>query len=69
LKALPKARRIAKGTRAIVVENIVGSIVVKFAIMALSITIPSFPLIVSIFADVGVMLVAVCNSLRTALIK
>ncbi|MDE6850242.1 MAG: cadmium-translocating P-type ATPase, partial [Clostridia bacterium] len=69
LKALPKARRIAKGTRAIVVENIVGSLVVKFAIMALSIAIPSFPLIVSIFADVGVMLVAVCNSLRTALIK
>ncbi|MDE7256828.1 MAG: cadmium-translocating P-type ATPase, partial [Clostridia bacterium] len=31
LKALPKARRIAKGTRAIVVENIVGSLVVKFA--------------------------------------
>lgn len=69
LKALPKARKIAKGTRAIVVENIVGSLVVKFAIMALSIAIPSFPLIVSIFADVGVMLVAVCNSLRTALIK
>ncbi|MCM1439072.1 MAG: cadmium-translocating P-type ATPase [Roseburia sp.] len=69
LKALPKARKIAKGTRRIVVENIVGSLVVKFAIMALSIAIPSFPLIVSIFADVGVMLVAVCNSLRTALIK
>ncbi|MCM1546704.1 MAG: cadmium-translocating P-type ATPase [Clostridiales bacterium] len=69
LKLLPKARKIAKGTRRIVVENIVGSLVVKFAIMALSIAIPSFPLIVSIFADVGVMLVAVCNSLRTALIK
>lgn len=69
LKALPKARKIAKGTRRIVVENIVGSLVVKFAIMALSIAIPSFPLIISIFADVGVMLVAVCNSLRTALIK
>ncbi|MCM1546609.1 MAG: cadmium-translocating P-type ATPase [Clostridiales bacterium] len=69
LKALPKARKIAKGTRWIVVENIVGSLVVKFAIMALSIAIPSFPLIISIFADVGVMLVAVCNSLRTALIK
>lgn len=69
LKMLPKARRIAKSTRRIVVENIVGSLVVKFAIMALSIAIPSFPLIVSIFADVGVMLIAVCNSLRTALIK
>ncbi len=69
LKMLPKARRIAKSTRRIVVENIVGSLVVKFAIMALSIAIPSFPLIVSIFADVGVMLIAVCNALRTALIK
>ena len=69
ISLLPKARRIAKGTRRIVVENIVGSLVVKFAIMALSIAIPSFPLIVSIFADVGVMLLAVCNSLRTALIK
>ena len=69
LSLLPKARKIAKGTRRIVVENIIGSLVVKFAIMALSIAIPSFPLIVSIFADVGVMLLAVCNSLRTALIK
>ncbi len=69
LKMLPKARKIAKGTRRIVVENIVGSLVVKFAIMALSIAIPSFPLIISIFADVGVMLIAVCNALRTALIK
>lgn len=69
LSLLPKARRIAKGTRRIVIENIVGSLVVKFAVMALSIALPAFPLIVSIFADVGVMLLAVCNSLRTALIK
>ena len=69
LKMLPKARKIAKSTRRIVVENIVGSLVVKFAIMALSIAIQSFPLIISIFADVGVMLIAVCNARRTALIK
>ncbi len=69
LSLLPKARRVAKGTRRIVIQNIVGSLIVKFAIMALSIAIPSFPLIVSIFADVGVMLIAVCNALRTALIK
>lgn len=66
---LPKARRVAKGTRRIVIQNIVGSLIVKFAIMALSIAIPTFPLIASIFADVGVMLIAVCNALRTALIK
>ena len=69
LQLLPKARRVAKGTRRIVVENIVGSLIIKFAIMALSIAIPAFPLIISIFADVGVMLIAVCNALRTALIK
>jgi len=69
LSLLPKARRVAKGTRRIVIQNIVGSLIVKFAIMALSIAIPTFPLIASIFADVGVMLIAVCNALRTALIK
>lgn len=69
LSLLPEARRVAKGTRRIVMENIVGSLVVKFAVMALSLAIPAFPLIISIFADVGVMLLAVCNALRTALIK
>ncbi|MDE7380294.1 MAG: heavy metal translocating P-type ATPase, partial [Clostridia bacterium] len=69
LSLLPEARRIAKGTRRIVMENIIGSLIVKFAIMALSIAIPSFPLIISIFADVGVMLIAVLNALRTSLIK
>lgn len=69
LSKLAETRRIAKGTRSIVYQNIIGSLVVKFAVMALSIAIPSFPLIISIFADVGVMLLAVVNSLRTALIK
>lgn len=69
LALLPEARKVAKVTRSIVFQNIIGSLVVKFAIMALSVAIPSFPLIISIFADVGVMLVAVLNSLRTALIK
>lgn len=69
LEKLAEARRIAKGTRSIVYQNIVGSLTIKLAVMALSIAIPSFPLIISIFADVGVMLVAVLNSLRTALIK
>lgn len=69
LSRLAEARRVAKGTRGIVYQNIIGSLVVKFAVMALSIAIPAFPLIVSIFADVGVMLLAVVNSLRTALIK
>ena len=69
LSLLPEARRVAKGTRSIVMQNIVGSLVVKFAVMALSVAIPAFPLIISIFADVGVMLLAVAKSFRTKLIK
>ena len=69
LALLPKGKRIAKGTRRIVVENIAGSLAVKAAIMALSIAITPFPLIISIIADVGVMLVAVLNAMRTGLIK
>ncbi len=37
--------------------------------MALSIGIAGFPLIISVVADVGVMLLAVINAMRTALIK
>ena len=66
---LPKSRKIAKGTRRIVVQNIVGSLVVKLAIMACGIAIANFPLIISVIADVGVMLVAVLNAMRTSLIK
>ena len=76
---LPKGRRIAKGTRRIVVQNIVGSLFVKFALMLCSIIFAmlttfgvaqlEFPLIVSVVADVGVMLVAVLNSMRTSLLK
>ena len=69
LSLLPKGKKIAKGTRRIVVENIAGSLAVKLAIMALSIAITPFPLIISIIADVGVMLVAVLNAMRTSLIK
>ena len=69
LPLIPKGRKIAKRTRRIVMQNIVGSLIVKAAIMALDIAIPGFPLIVSVIADVGVMLVAVLNAMRTALVK
>lgn len=69
LRLLPKGRRIAKGTRRLVIENIAGSLVVKVAIMALSVALPAFPLLAAIAADVGVMLIAVLNALRTNLIK
>ena len=69
LALLPKAKRIAKGTRAIVFQNIAGSLVIKFLIMVLSIALPAFPLIVAVFGDVGVMLLAILNAMRTSFIK
>ncbi|MDE6597845.1 MAG: cadmium-translocating P-type ATPase [Clostridia bacterium] len=69
LPLLPKGRKIAKGTRRIVFQNIFGSLLIKLAIMALDIAIVGFPLIVSVVADVGVMLIAVLNAMRTNLIK
>lgn len=69
LSLIPKGRKIAKRTRGIVMQNIIGSLLVKAVIMALDIAIPAFPLIVSVVADVGVMLLAVLNSMRTALLK
>ena len=69
LSNLPRAKKIAKGTRSIVFQNIIGSLIVKFGIMALDIAIAGFPMIIAIFADVGVMLLAVLNALRTKLIK
>ena len=50
-------------------QNIVVSLFIKVAVMALDLAIPGFPLIVSVIADVGVMLLAVVNAMRTALIK
>ena len=69
ISLLPKGRKIAKCTRIIVMQNIIGSLLVKLAIMILSIIVPEFPLIISVIADVGVMLIAVLNSMRTILIK
>ena len=69
LPLIPKGRRIAKGTRRIVVQNIIGSLIIKAVIMALDIAIAGFPLIVSVIADVGVMLLAVVNAMRTNLLK
>ncbi len=63
LSALPKAMRTAKKTKKIVFENIVFSIGVKVALMVLSLM-GMLPLWLAVFGDVGVMLLAVCNSFR-----
>ncbi len=63
LLALPKAVKGAKKTRKIVVENIVFSIAVKLALMALSLC-GLLPLGIAVLGDTGVMLLAVLNSMR-----
>lgn len=63
LSALPKAVKGAKKTGKIVAENIVFSIAVKVALMALSLF-GLIPLWAAVLGDVGVMLLAVLNSMR-----
>ena len=64
LSLLPFAKKTARRTRVIVFENIVFSIAVKVIIMALGLF-NLIPLGLAVFADVGVMLLAVFNSFRT----
>ena len=68
LGALPRALKIARKTRKIALQNIVFSIVMKTAFMALGL-IGLLPLSLAVFADVGVMLLAVCNSFRVKITK
>ncbi len=69
LSALPKAVKGAKKTGKIVKENIVFSIAVKVILMAVSVAATAtglfaLPIWAAVFGDVGVMLLAVLNSLR-----
>ena len=68
LKSIPNSIKIAKKTKKIVMENIIFSIVCKVLFMALGI-LNVIPLFVAVFADVGVMLIAVFNSLRMRINK
>ena len=63
LSALPKAVKGAKKTRKIVAQNIAFSIAVKIALMILSLF-GFIPLWAAVLGDVGVMLLAVLNSMR-----
>ncbi len=63
LQALPKVLKIARKTRKIVMQNIIFSIVMKVGFMALG-ALGILPLWLAVFADVGVMLIAVTNSFR-----
>lgn len=63
VEGIPTLIRTARKTRNIVLQNILFSIVAKVVFMALGLF-PWFPLWLAVFADVGVMLLAVLNSLR-----
>ncbi len=69
LTALPKALKGAKKTKKIVKENIVFSIAVKVALMAATVAATAsglfvLPIWAAVLGDVGVMLLAVLNSMR-----
>ncbi len=66
LRGLVKAVKIARKTNKIVKQNVVFSLLMKIAFMVLGI-IGVLPLWLAVFADVGVMLLAVLNSLRMRL--
>ncbi len=63
LAAVEKAVRVARKTRAIVLQNVIFSIAMKAAFMVLG-ALGVLPLWLAVLADVGVMLLAVVNSFR-----
>ena len=63
LLAIPLAVKIARKTRAVVLQNVIFSIAMKVIFMALG-AMGVLPLRLAVFADVGVMLLAVLNSFR-----
>ena len=63
LRGLPLAKRIAKKTMAIVMENIVFSIAVKVVILILS-ALGIANMWLAVFGDVGVAVIAILNAMR-----
>ena len=66
LTSLPIVLKIARRTRLVVMQNILFSIIMKVGFMALGVM-GVLPLWLAVFADVGVMLLAVLNSFRVRL--
>ena len=63
LRGLPLAKRIARKTMTIVMENIIFSIVVKVAILILS-AVGIANMWLAVFGDVGVAVIAILNAMR-----
>ena len=64
LNRIPEAMYVAKETKKIVWENIIFALAVKFLILVLS-ALGITGMWAAVFADVGVTLLAILNSLRT----
>ena len=63
LKCLPLAKKIARKTMAVVMENIIFSIAVKLVILVLS-ALGITNMWVAVFGDVGVAVIAILNAMR-----
>ncbi len=68
LNKIPDAIRIARKTKRIVIENIILALVIKLSVLIIAplgiLSINQFLIYEAIFADVGVSLLAILNSLR-----
>ena len=65
---IPKAIKISRKTTAIVKQNIIFSLIVKGAVLVLG-ALGIAPLWAAVFADVGVAVIAILNSIRAMKIK
>lgn len=68
LRGLPKAVRIARKTVAIARQNIAFALVVKFAVLALSV-LGYATMWMAVFGDVGVAVLAILNAMRALNVK
>ena len=69
LEKIPKAVKIAKNTKAAVVANVIFAIAAKLTIGLVSLLVPSFPMVVAVIADVGIMLITLINALNAGKIR
>ena len=64
LNCIYTAKKIAKKTMRIVKQNVIFSLAVKFAVLALCVIGIPYPMWFAVFADVGVAFLAILNSMR-----
>ncbi len=69
LRSVVNAKRHSKRVIAIAMQNIIGSLAIKLAVMILAVVLADFPLWIAIIGDVGVCLVAIFNAMRALSVK